>query len=102
MFLGLLIAFLIGFCLWAYFGKIDIVSKGTAIIQGKKEASMVQSRLGGVVSRVAVQSGDYVKKGDNILQIKNQELVDEQNKLNSIVLHLESKKYAYRIKKECV
>ncbi|MDM5191436.1 HlyD family efflux transporter periplasmic adaptor subunit [Bacillus hominis] len=92
MFLGLLIAFLIGFCLWAYFGKIDIVSKGTAIIQGKKEASMVQSRLGGVVSHVAVQSGDYVKKGDNILQIKNQELVDEQNKLNSIVLHLESKK----------
>ncbi|MBJ7961084.1 HlyD family efflux transporter periplasmic adaptor subunit [Bacillus cereus group sp. N28] len=92
MFLGLLIAVLIGFCLWAYFGKIDIVSKGTAIIQGKKEASMVQSRLGGVVSHVAVQSGDYVKKGDNILQIKNQELVDEQNKLNSIVLHLESKK----------
>lgn len=37
LFLGLLIAFLIGFCLWAYFGKIDIVSKGSAIIQGKKK-----------------------------------------------------------------
>ncbi|PGX90173.1 hemolysin D [Bacillus cereus] len=91
-FLGLLIAFLIGFCLWAYFGKIDIVSKGTAIIQGKKEVSMVQSRLGGTVSHVAVHSGDYVRKGDTILQIKNQELVDEQNNLDSIVLHLESKK----------
>ncbi|PGV90437.1 hemolysin D, partial [Bacillus cereus] len=26
-------------CLWAYFGKIDIVSKGTAIVQGRQDVS---------------------------------------------------------------
>ncbi|EJR54178.1 hypothetical protein IIO_05788 [Bacillus cereus VD115] len=91
-FLILLITCLIVFILWAYFGKIDIVSKGTAVIQEKKEASMVQSRVGGTVSQITVHSGDYIRKGDTILQIKNQELVNEQRKLNDTLSHLNSKK----------
>ncbi|CAM4201632.1 HlyD family efflux transporter periplasmic adaptor subunit [Bacillus paramycoides] len=80
------------FLIWAYVSKIDIVSKGTAMIQGKSDASVSRTQIVGVVDMVAVKSGDEVKKGDILIQLKNQELTDKQNQTNQIVEHLEKQK----------
>ena len=54
--------FLIGFSIWALFGKVDIVSKGNASIQNKEDLIIYKSQINGVVSSVFVKSGDTVKR----------------------------------------
>ncbi|PGD61098.1 HlyD family efflux transporter periplasmic adaptor subunit [Bacillus wiedmannii] len=92
---GLLVFLLMSlfvFLIWAYVSKIDIVSKGTAMIQGKSDASVSRTQIVGVVDTVAVKPGDEVKKGNILIQLKNQELTDKQNQMNQIVEHLEKQK----------
>ncbi|EJR26357.1 MULTISPECIES: HlyD family efflux transporter periplasmic adaptor subunit [Bacillus cereus group] len=90
--LGFLFIALLGFIIWAYFGKLDIVSKGTAIIQSKSTISVSRAQVAGTVETVAVKSGDEVKKGDTLIQLKNSELVNKENQLDQIVQHLEKQK----------
>lgn len=92
---GLLVFLLLSvltFAIWAYIGKVDIVSKGTAMIQGKSDASVSRTQIVGVVDQVAVKSGDEVKKGDTLLELKNRELTDKQNQMDQVVKHLEKQK----------
>lgn len=95
-FIAVLICFLflsfIVFLIWAFVGKIDIVSKGTATIQGKSDISISRVQVTGTIDTVFVKSGDEVKKGDILIQLKNQELMDKQNQLDQIVKHLELQK----------
>ncbi|KMP74554.1 HlyD family efflux transporter periplasmic adaptor subunit (plasmid) [Bacillus wiedmannii] len=95
-FIIVLICFLflsfIGFLIWAFVGKIDIVSKGTATIQGKSDISISRVQVTGTIDTVFVRSGDEVKKGDMLIQLKNQELMGKQNQLNQIVKRLELQK----------
>lgn len=90
--LGFLLISLFGFIIWAYFGKLDIVSKGIATIQGKSAISVSRAQMTGNVEDVAVKIGDEVKKGDTLIQLKNSELVDKENQANQIVQHLEKQK----------
>lgn len=83
---------LLGFIIWAYIGKLDTVSKGTAMIQGKSNISVSRTQIVGVVDTVNVKSGNEVKKGDILLQLRNQELTDKQNQMDQIVQHLEKQK----------
>ncbi|PDY85337.1 HlyD family efflux transporter periplasmic adaptor subunit [Bacillus toyonensis] len=83
---------LLGFTIWAYVGKFDIVSKGTAMVQGKLDVSVSRTQIAGIVDTISFQSGDEVKKGDILVQLKNQGLVDKQNQLDQIVKHLEKQK----------
>ncbi|MEC5308570.1 HlyD family efflux transporter periplasmic adaptor subunit [Bacillus thuringiensis] len=83
---------LFAFLIWAYVSRIDIVSKGTAMIQGKSDISVSRTQIVGVVDTVNVKSGNQVKKGDILLQLKNQELTDKQNQMDQIVQHLEKQK----------
>lgn len=95
-FIAVLICFLffsfIGFLIWAFVGKIDIVSKGTATIQGKSDISISRVQVTGTIDTVFVRSGDEVKKGDMLIQLKNQELMGKQNQLDQIVKRLELQK----------
>ncbi len=90
--LGFLCLTFLGFMCWAYIGKIDIVSKGTAIIQGKSDIGIIRTQVAGVVDNVFVRSGDEVKKGDALIQLKNQELLNQQTQSDQIVNHLEKQK----------
>lgn len=83
---------LLGFIIWAYIGKLDTVSKGIAMIQGKSNISVSRTQIVGVVDTVNVKPGNEVKKGDILLQLKNQELTDKQNQMDQIVQHLEKQK----------
>ncbi|HDR4909320.1 TPA: HlyD family efflux transporter periplasmic adaptor subunit [Bacillus cereus] len=87
LFLGFL-----GFIIWAYVGKIDIVSKGTAIVQGNSDISVYRSKIAGTVDNVFVHSGDEVKTGDVLIQLKNYELSGKINQVDQIIKHLERQK----------
>ncbi|PFV39501.1 HlyD family efflux transporter periplasmic adaptor subunit [Bacillus cereus] len=92
---GLLVFLLMSlftFLIWAYVSRVDIVSKGTAMIQGKSDISVSRTQIVGVVDTINVKSGNEVKKGDILLQLKNQELTDKQNQIDQIVQHLEKQK----------
>lgn len=91
-FIIFLLMSLFTFLIWSYIGRVDIVSKGTAIIQGKSDISVSRTQIVGVVDTVAVKSGDEVKKGDILLQLKNQELTDKQNQTDQIIQHLEKQR----------
>ncbi|MEB8804263.1 HlyD family efflux transporter periplasmic adaptor subunit [Bacillus cereus] len=87
-----LFVILLVFVIWACIGKIDTVSKGTAIVQGKSDISVSRNKIVGVVDTVVVKSGDEVKKGDTLIQLKNQELVDKENQFEQVIKHLENQK----------
>ncbi|KGT40397.1 MULTISPECIES: HlyD family efflux transporter periplasmic adaptor subunit [Bacillus] len=83
---------LLGFMIWAYVGKLDIVSKGTAIVQSKSDISVSRTQIVGIVDTVSVRSGDEIKKGDILIQLKNQELMNKQNQFEQIIKRLEGQK----------
>ncbi|MCM3737939.1 HlyD family secretion protein [Bacillus cytotoxicus] len=91
-FLGGIILFLTVFFVWTYFGTIDIVSKGTAIVHGKSDVDVIRSQVGGTVNKIKVHSGDYVRKGDTLIQVQNQELEDKRQQLGEILQKLELEK----------
>lgn len=90
--LGFLMIGLLGFIIWAYFGQIDIVSNGIASIQTNSSISVSRSQISGIVENVNVKSGDEVKKGDTLIQLKNQELTAKQKQMSQILQHLEEQK----------
>ncbi|PFD11060.1 HlyD family efflux transporter periplasmic adaptor subunit [Bacillus cereus] len=95
-FIAILLSFLflclLVFAIWAYVGKVDIVSKGTAIVEGKSNSSTIRTQIVGIVDTISVQSGDEVKKGETLIQLKNQELTGKQNQLNNVIKHVEEQK----------
>lgn len=93
---------LVTFLIWAYVSRIDIVSKGTAMVQGKSDVSVTRTQIVGLVDTVNVKSGSEVKKGDILLQLKNQELTDKQNQSDKIVQHLEKQKEMLEQLKESI
>ena len=63
---------IIGFIIWASFTKVDEIvrGKGQVIPSGKNQT--VQNLEGGIVEKIFVKEGDYVKKGEPLVKIKNQ------------------------------
>ncbi|WP_315971471.1 HlyD family efflux transporter periplasmic adaptor subunit [Bacillus sp. 16GRE42] len=90
--LGFLGFCLVAVCLWGYLGKVDIVSKGTAIVQGAQDVSLIRTPLNGIVEELKVKSGDGIKKGDIILHLKNEELIDKKKQLDLMINHIENQK----------
>ena len=63
---------IIGFIIWASFTTVNEIvrGKGQVIPSGKNQS--VQNLEGGIVEKIFVKEGDYVKKGEPLVKIKNQ------------------------------
>lgn len=62
----LIIIFIIIAGLWLYIGKVDVVITAQGVIIPDGEEKIVQSLDKGVVNKVFVNEGDYVKKGQTL------------------------------------
>ncbi|MEA3363506.1 MAG: HlyD family type I secretion periplasmic adaptor subunit [Thermodesulfobacteriota bacterium] len=65
----IVIAAILFTCLWMFFGKVDVVvtARGKVIPSG--EVKTIQPLNAGVVRSILIQSGDYVTKGQLLMEI---------------------------------
>lgn len=54
---------------WAYLGQIDIVAVGNGRVSTEGSVKIVQSASYGVVKRITVQEGQWVHKGDVLVEL---------------------------------
>ncbi|MFL1731979.1 HlyD family efflux transporter periplasmic adaptor subunit [Moraxella oculi] len=57
---------------WAYFAKIDQVTRAAATVIASSRTQEIQASEGGVVSQIMVQEGDEVKKGDLLVVLEEE------------------------------
>jgi adhesin transport system membrane fusion protein len=55
--------------LWAFFAKVDEVTRGEGKVIPSKQVQVIQSLDGGIVSRILVAEGQTVKEGQPLIRI---------------------------------
>lgn len=56
-------------CLWLYLGKVDIVVTARGIVLPDGDQKIIQPLEKGVISNILVKEGDYVKRGQLLVEI---------------------------------
>ena len=56
---------------WAYFAKIDEITRGEGKVIPSSHVKVIQNLEGGILSEIYVKEGDTVKKGDKLLKISD-------------------------------
>lgn len=84
-----LAAFFLGFGGWAALTPLDaaVVATGVVVVSGNRQT--VQHRDGGVVSRLAIEEGDHVERGQILIELGAPELVAREQALLSQVVDLQ-------------
>ena len=57
-----------GLC-WAYFARVEEITRGDAKIVARSHEQVIQSLEGGIIDAMYVEEGDIVEKGQNLLKI---------------------------------
>lgn len=60
--------------IWAYYGEIDIVSKGTGVVRPNENLSSIRNKVSGEVEYTDLVEGKRVKKGDILFKINHDDL----------------------------
>ena len=86
--LYLIFLLVISFFIWAYYANIDQLVRGESKVIPYGQNQIVQNFEGGIITELLVEEGDFVKKGDILLQLKNKQYstVYEKNILEIDVL----------------
>ncbi|NQY21127.1 MAG: HlyD family type I secretion periplasmic adaptor subunit [Campylobacteraceae bacterium] len=63
------------FLMWANFAEIDEIVRGNGDIIPRGDNQIVQNLEGGIIEKFYVKEGDYVKKGQLLLEIANQQSI---------------------------
>ncbi len=84
-----LVAFFLGFGGWAALTPLDaaVVASGVVVVSGNRQT--VQHRDGGVISRLAIEEGDRVERGQILIELGAPELVAREQALLSQVVDLQ-------------
>ena len=77
-FLGIFIYMVLGIIIiagiWAYYGEIDIVSKGVGIVRPNENLSSIRNKTSGEIEYIDLAEGKSVKKGDILFRINHDDL----------------------------
>ncbi|MBT3260915.1 HlyD family type I secretion periplasmic adaptor subunit [bacterium] len=85
-----LIVFLLAFfILWLWFGKVDIVVTGRGKLVPAGNIKMIQPISNGVVSKILIKEGDFVKKGQVLIEIDPSTTLPELKFLEEKLVKLE-------------
>jgi len=71
--LYLIFLLLICFFIWSYFANIDQLVRGESKVIPYGQNQIVQNYEGGIITKILVEEGDLVNKGDILLQLKNKQ-----------------------------
>ena len=89
--LGLLLAGLLIFALWAMFFRIDEVAKATGEVIASSRVQVIQAVDGGVIAELNVKEGDRVKLGQVLARL-------HQTRVGASVGEIEARLYALKAK----
>jgi HlyD family secretion protein len=91
---GIVIAsvFFVGLLGWAAFIPLDAAATAEGIVAVAGNRQAVQHRDGGIVTKLNVQEGQFVKEGDLLLQISASELVAQERGLAGETLALQAQR----------
>ena len=64
-----MLAILIAVLVWAYFAKVDEVTRGEGRVIPSRQVQVIQSLDGGIVSDILIREGDLVKVGTPLIKI---------------------------------
>lgn len=86
---------LIAAVIWACLSKIDVVITSSGSVQPAGNVNVVQSFSGGTVKAINAIEGEYVKKGDILIELDSQSLDIDVNQLSSQKEILEAQQELY-------
>ncbi len=69
--LWLIFITVVWFIVWAYYAKIDEITKGEGKVIPSSHVKVIQNLEGGILEEIYVKEGDVVKKGDKLLKISD-------------------------------
>lgn len=79
--------------LWMFFGKVDVVVSARAMVIPDGEVKVIQPLDAGVIRKIAVKEGDFVKQGDVLLEIDpsttEPALASKEENLNKFEIEIE-------------
>jgi multidrug efflux pump subunit AcrA (membrane-fusion protein) len=75
----IILAIAVSFLIWAYFSRIDISVQESGVVQSGDTISIIKNVVAGQISKVCVDEGTHVKKGDVLYSIDASSLVIQQN-----------------------
>lgn len=81
---------LCGAVIWACLSKVDVVVTAPGTLNPKGDVVTVQAKNIGTVSRINFAEGDYVEKGQPIIELNSKGIDIEIDKLNSNKKHLQT------------
>lgn len=92
LFFLLLVIGCVSFFIWAFYGKLDIVSVAEGEVIPTGRVKHVQHLEGGIIREIAVKEGDRVKKGQPIIILERTMIgasLDELNaRVNSLTIDI--------------
>lgn len=86
---------LIAAVIWACLSKIDVVVTAGGSVQPSGNVNVVQAYSGGTVKSINAAEGEYVKKGDVLIELDTESLDIDTNQLNSQKEILEAQRKIY-------
>ncbi len=75
--LFIIIAILVIFLIWAYFAKLDEVTRGNGKVIPSSSVQVIQNLEGGIVRQILVREGQQVKKGQILLILDDTRFASE-------------------------
>ncbi|TJZ99783.1 HlyD family efflux transporter periplasmic adaptor subunit [Bacillus thuringiensis] len=80
IFIYIIIFLLFAFLIWAYFGKIETVTKLNGVVRPDKEVSIISSKNTGKIKDINIEEGKKVKAGEVLFTIEHDDLnIQKQN-----------------------
>ena len=70
MFLGCAVVLVVGFFIWAAFGRLDVVSNAIGEVVPSSKVKTVQHLEGGIISAILVREGDRVKRDQPLIELQ--------------------------------
>ncbi len=64
-----ILAILLAAIIWAYFAKVDEVTRGEGRVVPSRQVQVIQSLDGGIVSEILIKEGELVKVGTPLIKI---------------------------------
>jgi membrane fusion protein, adhesin transport system len=64
-----ILAILVATIIWAYFAKVDEVTRGEGRVVPSRQVQVIQSLDGGIVSEILIKEGELVKIGTPLIKI---------------------------------